>query len=117
MWCAQAVPGANSEAAELELAEGEEVSAEPLAKKPRREGTQVRPLVACVHAQALAPRHMEVVSMTAAAAAQEGKGGKPRVPLSDEATLAQLADIQGGCCVCVLRCAPPCTERAYSRLR
>ena len=55
--------------------------------------------------------------MTAAAAAQEGKSGKPRVPLSDEATLAQLADIQGGCCVCVLRCAPQCTERAYSRLR
>ena len=55
--------------------------------------------------------------MTAADAAQEGKSGKPRVPLSDEATLAQLADIQGGCCVCVLRCAPQSTERAYSRLR
>lgn len=42
---------------------------------------------------------------------QEGKAApvkerKPRVPLSDEATLAQLAGVQGGCCVCLLRCAP-----------
>ena len=46
-----------------------------------------------------------------AARAQEGQAAlakerKPRVPLSDEATLAQLADVQGGCCVCILRCAP-----------
>lgn len=74
MWWVQAVPGANSEAAELELAEGEEVSAEPLAKKPRREGTQVRPLVACVHAQALAPRHMEVVDMNGSGCSAGGQG-------------------------------------------
>lgn len=48
-----------------------------------------------------------------AARAQEGQAAptkerKPRVPLSDEATLAQLADVQGGCCVCILRCAPLC---------
>ncbi|KAK9821102.1 hypothetical protein WJX81_004428 [Elliptochloris bilobata] len=73
------LPG-TSGAAEKAEDEGDEAAGEPPAKKARVEGDTEGP--------------------------QEGKSGKERklrVPLSDEATLAQLVDVQGGCCVCVLR--------------
>jgi hypothetical protein len=100
---------AAEEAAEEEPEEGGDGGAAPPPKKARVEGmVRARP------AQARGAPTCRARPETAARA-QEGAGGAkqrpPRVPLSDAATLAQLADIQGGCCVCTLRCGP--ARRAF----
>ena len=97
---------AEEAAEEEEPEEGADGAGAPPPKKARVEGK--------VHARpARAPRRARpppARTLEPAARAQEGASGakqRPlRVPLSDAATLAQLADIQGGCCVCTLRCGP-----------